>query len=1686
MPESPPPPRSQGSRAGLFLAIVALALGAAAFTLLPKDHRPAANPAADRQPPLVAAAPAERAQDEAALVDAPPASVESDLPLIPFVDVTQALGITFVQRGGAAGEKLLPESGGSGCALFDYDNDGDWDLLFISGRAWPWDEQPPPPPPSTLALYRNDGESFADVTDEAGLTADFYGQGPAVGDVDGDGDDDLFVTAVGLNRFYRNDGGRFAEVAAEVGLSGKPDDWTTSAGFFDYDRDGDLDLFVCNYMRWSRELDEAAPMRIKGAGRSYATPSNFEGVNNSLYRNDGGRFTDVSAEAGIQVADPATGKPLAKSLAVTFVDFDGDGWLDVFVANDEVRHFLYRNRGDGTFEEIGEDRGFAFNAAGATTSGMGVDAAWTWNDERLAVAVSNFAGEMTEFYVTQEGEPAYFADEAAARGVGKPSYKSLTFGLLFDDLDLDGRVELVHANGHLEETVNEVTPDEHYAQPTQVFWNSGQDNPELFVELPRANLGDLAKPIVGRGLASGDLDGDGDLDLVLTQVGGPPLVARNDQSTRRHWLRVRLQGPVGNPHAIGAVVELHAGGVTQRRTLMPSRSYLSYCEPVVTFGLGDAATVERLVVTWPDGVVQEVAAPAVDQVVTIQPPVTSFSALANRGKAMLENGEFEPAVQVLQEALAVRPASRAVRRNLVRAYLMSNRPAEAIAALNQLGDESPTPDAGSAYLRGLAELRQTDFSSAAESFSQAVKRDPNDATLRFQWALALLGLNRADEARAQFEKTVELDPLHGAAQYQLAALARKSGDQDAYGRYMRDYLRIRDLRGAVNAAALEACRYTVAEAPELSAVQPAVLASPVAFTTSDLPIDGADGLAVSALGVTGVEDSGRYRIAAVAENGELLSAEFDAEGRLRQTARRSTPIGAVGPEAVLRVANALVDPQDAGNPQGDQPEIAIVTPSRSWLVRKRGPDVFEDLTATAKLEGAAGVAAQWVDVEHDGDVDLCVAGPAGLQLWRNNGDGTFANMTADYGLESAPPSAAIAAADFDGMNLGVDLVLAGSEGATLMRNQLAGKFARDAETAAAWPAATRLLVDDFNNDGRPDVVFLRAGAATLLITGGDQRQEIPLAIADLDAATTIDVDNDGWLDVIVAGDGKTWLLRNLNGLFGESPPPLAFPAAGRVRQLLDLDADGDGDTDLVIVGGDGRLRVLRNDSPSASRQLKLAINSYVGHPSSIGVRVQVRAKDLLVSRWTQRELPIEIGMGAHDIADSVQTLWPNGIAKNEIGVRVGRAPLRISIIEFIRTDSCPFLYAFQDGRWAFLNDLLGAAPLNVVVARGVLMSGDPDEAVILGPAERFRDGAAAARLRVTSELREVIYIDQLRLLAVDHPAGTMLFSRDRVAPIGIDGPQFLLGHDSIGLQSALGSDGVDRTAALAAEDGRFAPPGRVLPPPVVGFTEPLALELDFGPLRSTDELLLALTGWFRFGSSSANIASSQRSDLQVIWPRLEALGADGQWRLVEEVVGLPAGNTKTIVCDLRGKLPDDVKKLRLTTSFEVRWDRIDLVRAADEAQLRVAAAEPTTAELAWHGFCELRPKNDDEPQSPNLDRMADRPLWLNTVAGWCTRYGEIAPLVTEADGELAILNSGDGVTLIFPSADLPPEDQGRTRTLVLATHGWIKAADPNSEPDLQVWPFPGSGAPFAEEQPMNDWQLQYNTRWVPGDRFLGR
>ena len=531
--------------------------------------------------------------------------LETTAPPIVFTDVTRDAGIDFVHESGAYGERLLPETMGGGVAFFDYDGDGWQDLVMIDSGEWPWRDDPRA---ARSTLYRNQRDgTFRDVTETTGFRADGYGMGVAVGDFDDDGRDDVLVTALGANTLLRNTPLGFLDVSEQMGVAGETNAWSTSAAFLDYDRDGDLDLFVTNYVTWSPEIDRAVDYRLTGVGRAYGPPTDFGGTHSYLYRNDGDTFTDVTAAAGIEVFSESN-TPAGKGLAVLPIDVDDDGWVDVAVANDTVRNFLFRNNRDGTFSEVGTVSGLAFDNGGSATGAMGIDAAFYDNDQKLAIAVGNFANEMSSFYVRRDSDGP-FSDDAIVSGVGPDSRRALTFGLAFFDADRDGRQDLVAANGHVEPEINRVQSSQSYAQPIQFFWNCGDCRKRF--QLVRTDAFD--EPRVGRGLTHADYDQDGDLDLVVTQVDGPPVLLRNDTESPNHWLVIELANDAASVY--GAELKLHPMG--QRRRIDPSKSFLSQVESSAFWGLGDAMPPFEVDVRWPDGAFETFQITTVDSRVTL-------------------------------------------------------------------------------------------------------------------------------------------------------------------------------------------------------------------------------------------------------------------------------------------------------------------------------------------------------------------------------------------------------------------------------------------------------------------------------------------------------------------------------------------------------------------------------------------------------------------------------------------------------------------------------------------------------------------------------------------------------------------------------------------------------------------------------------------------------------------------------------------------------------------------------------------------------------------------------------------------------------------------------------------------------------------------------------------------------------
>jgi enediyne biosynthesis protein E4 len=555
------------------------------------------SPERPLQPPKTADATASGATPDNLAATRPAGPIE-------FVDVTSQAGIHFKHNAGSFGKKYLPETMGSGVCFIDYDNDGWPDIFFVNSMDWPEHQTSKSYP----ALYHNNHDgTFTDVTKAAGLAVESYGLGCAVGDYDNDGFDDLYLTTLGSSRLYHNLGnGKFAEVTAKAGVASPG--FSASAVWFDYDNDGKLDLFVTHYIEWSIEKDQYCT--LDNHNKSYCTPQTYKGETSRLYHNKGhGVFEDVTKKAGLFDAT-------SKALGVALLDYDNDGWLDLFVTNDTEANKLYRNNHDGTFTDVGVTVGVGFSESGRVRAGMGTDAADLDQPGLPSIVIGNFTNETTALYRTDGS--GLFTDESFRSGIAQMTSQSLTFACFFMDYDLDGRLDIFAANGHVSDDIAVVQPTLRYAQPAGAYRNLGDRK----FEDVSAKLGHaLEKQVVARGMAYADIDNDGDLDLVITANNGPARLLRNDNGNQNDVLRVKLIGTKSNRDAIGARLTLtSANGLSETRLVKSGSSYLSQSELPVTFGLGRPGMAKglRLEILWPSGQKESIPGIKPNQVLTIQ------------------------------------------------------------------------------------------------------------------------------------------------------------------------------------------------------------------------------------------------------------------------------------------------------------------------------------------------------------------------------------------------------------------------------------------------------------------------------------------------------------------------------------------------------------------------------------------------------------------------------------------------------------------------------------------------------------------------------------------------------------------------------------------------------------------------------------------------------------------------------------------------------------------------------------------------------------------------------------------------------------------------------------------------------------------------------------------------------------
>jgi len=1071
-------------------------------------------------------------------------------------------------------------------------------------------------------------------------------------------------------------------------------------------------------------------------------------------------------------------------------------------------------------------------------------------------------------------------------------------------------------------------------------------------------------------------------------------------------------------------------------------------------------------------------------------PDAAFATTMATGKTLYERGEPARAIEAFQRGLVMNPANPDARLNLANAYLLNDQPGPAAAEASEALRYEPG-NAAALYVLGCALLRQNQHSNAVQALTEAKASDPTENPVSFQLGRAFLGWGRFEDAAVQFQEVLQFETNHPAANYLLSQALLRLGQRDEAQAALAEHQRINagKVGNADNPALYERSKYTAIRAP-FSLEQPERRGVKVTFVE-----DTARAFAGSGAGLRGpialldINRRGANDLFLAGADG--VRVFLNSNGVFSPMAE---PLAVAG---ATNVAQMLV-----GDLQNDRYEdTLVVTPEGLSVLRFATNGLFTDVTRFSGFPQAraAGRAAALADLDFTGKLGVLMADPEGrLRGFTNLGTGVFRERRPP--ADGPDPLAVTAVTQITVDDLNNDdlpdvLLTRSNRPPYILLNQRGGGLSATNQPTE-WPVARGVATGDFNNDLRTDVVLATDGAVEIRFGGLREPRRLAARGNRIERVRALDYDNDGWLDVVAWGGDGLHVWRNRGSLGFEETTEALGLAGFRERVVRDLaaaDFDSDCDLDWIVdVAGEG-LKFLRNDGGSANALLKLRLLGNRSNASALGIKVEVASGNWRTLRTVQ-QLPVEIGVGRKSQLDLVSTRWfDTRLDTTEVTTEC-QQPLTVFEL-VLPTGSCPYLYAWDGTRFRFATDLLGAAPVGLPMAPGRYIAADPDEWVRIGGEHDFRPRDGQFEVQITEELREILYLDSARLVIADHPPGTEVFSTSKLVPAPPFPPHGLvrLGGRiplrAADVSAADGSASFDATAALVEADGLHASPPRLRPPQYRGLAEPHTVTLDFGPLPERGPLVLALTGWLRFGGGMANVAGSHDPEFPFPFPTLQAETPSG-WTPVNVTVGSPSGKTKGIVADLTGCLPPGARRLRIQQAFEIHWDRIALF--TESAPLEGMAVAPSQADLHWRGYSLYEPRPWTDPLTPDYSQVRLAPPWLKTPSGWATRYGPVEELVAVNDNGLVIVAGGDELTLRFAESALPVKAEGLVRDFFLSTTGWDKDADYHVAQGHAIEPLPWRGMDDqrhgVERRPAFPSDLlheRYNTRWI-GERTFTR
>jgi tetratricopeptide (TPR) repeat protein len=1054
-----------------------------------------------------------------------------------------------------------------------------------------------------------------------------------------------------------------------------------------------------------------------------------------------------------------------------------------------------------------------------------------------------------------------------------------------------------------------------------------------------------------------------------------------------------------------------------------------------------------------------------------------FIKLMNRGKNYLDQGESGKALEVYVAAERLMPTDPDVHLNLANAHLLAGHPAEAAREANQVIQLNSNSAAGW-YVKGCAELRLSRFTEAVKALQTARNLDPGEPAASYQLGVAQAKLSHWDEAINALTDVVTFQPEHPSAHYQLSqALARAGRDAEARQEMeIHQQLALKNAGRALTPESLEKSKFTQARMAFVLE-QPAKDGVPVRFVDDS----------ARAFGNYATKISGPIAILDPNHTGTNCLFAFEGEGFRLYWNENAVFEPAL--DLFPAIPEARYTQLVAGDLQNDRFEDVIALSDKGTQIFKFATNgAAMDVGPYSQLQSLAASSGALVDLDFTGKLDLlAVTAPTNnarlLRLYRQFGPMLFTDISSTSGLPASLTNVRAVVVDDWPKDEMMDVIAARGSNAPLLMAKPRGA-ALAPTNVPNWPAGTIIATGDLNNDLITDLVVADGSTIRIAFQGNSELMKFTSDVANIREIALNDFDNDGWLDIWLVGEQlSAWRNTGSAGFKDASSQLGLLGLKGPFSEMHFADFDRDGDSDAIVSAVKGGLKYLRNEGGNANQQLKLRLAGNRSNASGLGVKVEVTSGGLRLMRTVQT-LPVEIGVGKNTNLESMVVHWFNLAAAN-IDVPVD-SKTELPVFELVLPEgSCPYMYAWDGEKFRFVTDILGAAPAGLPVAEGVYIEADPDEYAWVGDEQSFRPNEGNYTIQITEELREALYLDEAKLVVVDHEPGQEVHPTDKLVAHRPFPPSGLITlRNEIPLLRAMTLAGREVTSVLREQDGNRVSPERLRVPQQRGLAEPHGMVLDFGELPSARPLVLVLNGWLRFGGGMANINGSLDRSLPFPFPTLQ-VEVNGRWTNVDVTVGAPAGKTKTIVVDLAGKIPRGARRLKVESAFEIHWDRAALMERADGSGTHVMQVAPASADLHWRGFSEFEDLPWSWPLTPDYARLSPNPKWRITPAGWCTRYGETRELIARRDEGLLIMNGGDELTLKFPAENLPPKPAGSIREFFLYADGWDKDSDFHVRAGTTVEPLPWHGMNDqlygSQARPAfpSDWlHEKYNTRWV--------